>query len=204
MTAKVVDARGMVCPKPLIMTKKALNELALNESMVVWIDNETSKLNVQRFLEDNHMDTLVNEKEGYFELHVTKRESSLTHPDAQSYCQPSTQAKKPHVVAISSNIMGSGDHDLGEILIKAFINTIREVSPLPSSIIFYNRGIFLALENSPVHDSLIELHQKGVEILVCGTCADYFDKKSSVKIGTISNMYTIIERLTQAGHVIKP
>ncbi|MFW5774775.1 MAG: sulfurtransferase-like selenium metabolism protein YedF [Chitinivibrionales bacterium] len=202
MAQKIVDARGEVCPKPLIMTKKALNQLAVNETMVVQIDNETSKQNVERFLKDNHMDAQVRHKEGFFELLVTKRKQQLSHPDAAAYCTP--EPRKPHVVAVSSDTMGSGDHDLGEILIKAFINTLHEVEPLPGAIVFYNRGIFLALENSPVIDSLHYLHNKGVEILVCGTCADYFDKKSSVKVGVISNMYTILETLTRAGHVVKP
>ncbi|MFP4417104.1 MAG: sulfurtransferase-like selenium metabolism protein YedF [Fibrobacterota bacterium] len=202
MNKKIVDARGMLCPKPLIMTKKALNELAVNQTMIVQIDNETSKQNVERFLNDNHMETEVLENNGFFELHVTKREQQLASPDAESYCTP--EPSKPHVVAVGSDVMGMGDHDLGEILMKAFINTLHEVSPLPGAVVFYNRGIFLALENSPVIDSLKKLHQKGVTILVCGTCADYFDKKSSVKVGITSNMYTILETMTQAGHVIKP
>jgi selenium metabolism protein YedF len=100
--------------------------------------------------------------------------------------------------------MGSGSDELGSILMKAFVNTIKEVKPLPSKIIFYNSGILLAIEGSPLVPSLRELEAAGVEVLVCGTCANYHNKKDLVRTGTISNMYTILEALTSADRIIKP
>jgi selenium metabolism protein YedF len=93
---------------------------------------------------------------------------------------------------------------LGTILIKAFINTLPETTATPKTIIFLNSGIFLALKDSPVLDSLIKLEQSGVEILTCGTCLDYYKKKEELGVGNISNMYDILERLSQAGNVIYP
>ena len=100
--------------------------------------------------------------------------------------------------------MGVGDDDLGSILAKALINTIKEVEPLPESILFYNGGVFLALKDSPVVQPLQELSDRGVKILVCGTCLDFYGKKAEVGVGIVSNMYDILQALTDAGHVVMP
>lgn len=109
-----------------------------------------------------------------------------------------------HVISISSDRMGSGADDLGSILIKGFINNIAKVSTLPKKIIFYNAGALLVTEGSPVLDSLKELEDKGVAILVCGTCADFFGIKEKVSVGEISNMPTIMESLSNASKIISP
>ena len=128
--------------------------------------------------------------------------AELAKPDAAAYCSSTPAA--PHVIVVKSTLMGIGDDALGELLLKACINTIKEVTPLPGAIVFYNSGIFMALDDSPVIESLRELEKSGVKILVCGTCADFFQKKEQIHIGTISNMYTILETITNAGKVIEP
>lgn len=202
MKSSTVDARGQVCPKPLILTKKALNETADGGRLTVLIDNDTSRQNVERFLRDNGMTVETSEEGGVFTLHVTKTRRQLSHPQAEAYC--TTQPRTPHAVCIKSDRMGFGDDELGSILIKAFVNTIAETEPLPGTIILYNSGINLALTDSPVLDALKELEQSGVKILVCGTCADYFGKKDQVAVGIVSNMYDISQALASASHVVYP
>jgi selenium metabolism protein YedF len=202
MENKIVDARGMVCPKPLIMTKTALMELAPGQSMTVLIDNETSKQNVERFLQDNGAASATTEKNGAYTLTVTKGESVLSHPDAELYCEP--PLKKSYVILFRNDKLGTGPDELCNILIKTFINTIKEVSPLPTALVFYTNGINLALEGSAVLAPLKELENRGVAILVCGTCLDYFNKKADLRVGKVSNMFTILETLSGAGHVIEP
>lgn len=109
-----------------------------------------------------------------------------------------------HIISIPNDKMGSGSDELGAILIKGFINTIGKTAPLPEKIIFYNAGAKLVTTESPVLESLIELETRGVTILVCGTCADFFNIKDQVAVGTISNMPTILESLTSACKVITP
>ena len=86
MDEKVVDARGQLCPKPLIMTKKALKELSAGQPLRILIDNETSKQNVLRFLSDNGIDAECTENSGIFNLNLFGAPSELINPDAQSYC----------------------------------------------------------------------------------------------------------------------
>jgi selenium metabolism protein YedF len=112
--------------------------------------------------------------------------------------------KEGHVILIKNDKMGFGPDELGSILIKGFLSAVRETAPRPGAIIFYNQGIHLAVEGSPVLETLKALEEMGVRILVCGTCLNYFDKKESLRAGRISNMYEITETLTRAPHIIAP
>jgi selenium metabolism protein YedF len=204
MSETTVDARGQICPVPLIMTKKTLGEVALGDTLRILIDNEVSKNNVERFLADNGFASTCAVVGGLFTLTVAKSKADLVRTDTESYCASSPRPAGDHVFLIASDKMGSGSDELGTILMKAFINTIKEVKPLPSKIIFYNSGILLAAEDSPLVASIRELESAGVEVLVCGTCVNYYGKKDVIRVGTISNMYTILESLTAAGRIIKP
>jgi selenium metabolism protein YedF len=184
------------------MAKKALKEIGVGDTFEILIDNETSRQNVERFLRDNGAETSCAEKDGVFALTARKVRDDMPSPDEAAYCTP--PAPRPHAIAISRDRMGHGDDELGGILIKAFVNTIKEVSPLPSAIVFYNSGIFLTVEGSPLVEPLTDLESRGVKILVCGTCADYYKKKADVRVGTVSNMYDIVQTLTSAGHVVAP
>jgi len=201
MSETTVDARGQMCPKPLIMTKKALAELAVGREMSVLIDNEASRRNVCRFLEDNGAEATWTEAAGVFTIRVKKTSGRTPQTKAEDYC---ASPARSYAIAVNNDKMGFGPDELGRMLIKAFINTIGEAPSLPGVIAFYNNGVYLAVEGSPVIDSLMELQSRGVKILVCGTCLDYFDEIGQLKVGTVSNMYDIIEALTAAGHVVVP
>lgn len=202
MGKKIVDTRGHLCPKPLIMTKKALTEMSNNDELTVILDNDISRQNVFRFLIDNGISVTASEENGIFYLTTGTRPAHLQNTNRESYCKSDIGA--PNVIVISSTTMGKGSDELGEILIKAFINTIKDIAPLPGAIVFYNSGIHLATDTSPVLDSLRHLESLNVKILVCGTCVDYYGKKDNIKVGTISNMYTIMEMLSSSRSVIYP
>lgn len=201
----IIDARGQLCPKPLILTKKAYNNKDIKNNFTVLIDNETSKENVERFLKDNEIKFRTKKKDNYFQLCITKQDN-IIETELENYC-PVPERENisgKHVICFKNDKMGFGDEELGKILIKGFINTIKEVEPLPDKIIFYNSGVKLTLEEFGLLDSLKELEHSGVKILICGTCADYFGIKEKIKVGIISNMYDITESLTKASHVIVP
>ncbi len=92
--------------------------------------------------------------------------------------------------------------ELGKLLIKGFIYTSSEYDKLPKTIVFFNSGVKLTTEGSPCLDDLEKLQDNGVEIISCGTCLDYYGLKEKLKVGEISNMYTIYETLFNAGKVI--
>ena len=205
MDNNVIDARGEICPKPLILTKKAYKDDDIKENFTVLLDNETSKENVERFLHDNEIKFSVEKKDNYFILYVAKQDK-IIKTDPENYCPVSenVEINEKHIICIKNDKMGTGSEELGKILMKGFINTIKEVEPLPGKIIFYNNGVKLTISESGLIDSLKELEKLGIQIMVCGTCADFFGIKDKIEIGIISNMYDITESLTNASHVIYP
>lgn len=205
MTNKIIDARGQLCPKPLILTKKALIDETIEAIFSVIIDNEIAKQNIERFLKDNKVKFQSTKTDDGFKITVNKT-GKIIESAPEEYCTVSSKkvSDDKHIICIKNDKMGFGTDELGNILIKGFINTIKEVKPLPEKIIFYNSGVNLTVQESQVINSLNELEEMGVNILVCGTCADYFKIKDKIAVGTISNMYDIAESLTQASKVIYP
>ena len=201
---KIVDAKGKLCPMPLIMTKKALSEIKENELLKILIDNDTSVKNVTRFLDEHGMKVHIVKVGIVSELTVSKTGIIPESVQVEDYCKIENSNTSNYIVAFQKNRLGDGAEELGNILIKAFINTLPETTLKPKSLIFLNSGIFLALKDSLVLDALKKLEQMGIEILVCGTCLDYYHKKQELEVGIISNMYDIIERLSQTGNIIYP
>lgn len=205
MTIHIVDARGQLCPRPLILAKKALNDQTVINEFVLLIDNETAKENVERFLQDNAVRFQTTKKEGYFQIQVSKTGALIT-ADAEAYCAVEPEKKKTghNLICIKNDKMGFGNEDLGAILLKAFVNTIKEVQPLPRTIVFYNSGVMVTTTTSALLAPLKELESLGVELLICGTCADFYKIKDQIGVGKISNMYNILSSLANAGSIIYP
>ena len=98
----------------------------------------------------------------------------------------------------------SADEALGKTLMKAFIFALTNAQQLPEQIIFYNSGAFLPCEGSDSLEDLQNLEKAGVKITACGTCLNYYGLTEKLRVGTVSNMYDIVETLTAAQSVIRP
>lgn len=108
------------------------------------------------------------------------------------------------VVLIATDKMGHGDDVLGKKLMKAFTYALSEAEELPSHVLLYNGGAFLSQEGAETVEDLKKLEEKGVEILTCGTCTEFFEISETVAVGAITNMYEIVEICTEADSVIRP
>ena len=106
------------------------------------------------------------------------------------------------VVVISADTMGRGDNELGYVLIRNYLHALTEVTPIPETLIFYNSGVRLAAQGSPAIADLSALEERGVKILLCGTCVNHFGLQDRVAAGEISNAYTIAETMLRAGKVV--
>ncbi len=193
---KIVDARGLPCPQPVLLTRNALQE---SDTVTTIVDSDTARHNVARMAEKAGCTVQAEEREDGVYLHIRRGEAM---PGAAPAPQPQP-AGGPLVLVIPSEFMGRGEHEeLGQILMRGFLHTLNEVSPLPDVIIFFNSGVKLVVEGSPVLEDLRTLADQGVQILACGTCLGYYGLKENVAIGEVSNMYTIAETLLQAGKVV--
>jgi selenium metabolism protein YedF len=198
---KTIDARGKACPQPVLMTKDVLETLE-EGTVTVLIDSEISKDNVVRFATSQGCTSEVQTDGEMFTVKVVKGKSVGKGEPAEA----SSERGKPSdtVVYIHTNTMGRGDDDLGNILMKGFLKTLKDVSPKPSRMIFVNKGVFLTTTGSELIQDLRILEEMGIEILSCGTCLDFFHRKESLEVGLASNMYDIASALMQSDKVVMP
>jgi selenium metabolism protein YedF len=202
---KIVDSRGKRCPAPIIETRKALKESVMGELFTVLIDNKTSFLNVSRFLTDNKIKFSVSESSGIWTFEVNNETGKTETTPAEDYCNTAPDmGTVGYAVALASEFMGQGDEKLGKTLVKSFFVALSVMDELPQTIVFYNGGVKLALKDSEVAALLAEIEGKGVEIILCGTCVDFFGLGNQIAVGKIGDMYQILEKLTKAGKVIRP
>jgi selenium metabolism protein YedF len=194
--SKVIDARGLACPQPVILVRKGLME---NSRITAIVDSETAQQNVTRMAVKSGCRVQEEKRPDGIYLNIERNEDPLIEAET---APTSTLAEGPLVLTIPSEYMGRGDEQLGNILIRAFFHTLGEVQPLPDTIIFLNSGVKLAVEGSPVMEDLQALTAKGIQILICGTCLGHYELKDKVIVGEVSNMYTIAEILLRAGKVI--
>lgn len=193
---KVADARGLACPQPVLMTKEALEKTTEGIINVV-VDNEASKENVRRFAQRQGCTVDVVERDGLFHLRIVKGYTCELPVKGEE-----REASHRPVVLITSDKLGD-EEELGRLLMKGFISTLREATCKPSKLLFMNTGVYLTVKGSPVLSVLRDLENMGVEIYSCGTCLDYFDLKNKLAVGQITNMYDTVEHLTGASQVVK-
>jgi selenium metabolism protein YedF len=197
-----VDARGLKCPMPLIETKKAITNADKDTAIKVLIDNETSFKNVSHFLSDNKIEFSSEQNGDEYVIQINKQESNLEEVDAAAYCKPSLPTDNSFVVMFAKDRIGEGSEELGNVLVGGFLTTIKERDVLPEKIILMNSGINLVMKDSPAMPLLKELEGKGVDIVSCGTCLDYYEKMDELAVGRVSNMYEILESMLAVQKVI--
>lgn len=199
--AETIDARGLACPVPVVRTREALRRGALD--LEVLVDNPTARDNVSRFAASQGCAVEVVEEGDCFRIVISRTgETAEGAPGAAAACDASDASGERKVVVLSSDIMGRGDEELGRVLIKAFLNTLAESDTLPWRVVLFNRGVLLAVEGAETVQALVNLSSTGVEILVCGTCLDFFGLKEKVAVGTVSNMYEILSSMLAASNSV--
>lgn len=204
--SEIINAKGLSCPEPVVLTKKALDS---HNEVTVIVDNGTAKENIKRLASHSGCTIdITEESEGIFRMHLMRQQDKEAGKDVVSDClcpqDVPVSSHGPTVLVIASNVMGYGEDNLGAVLMKAFIHTAISLDHRPDIIIFYNTGVKLTASDSDVIDDLKALQEKGVNIMICGTCLNFFDLTGKIGAGNISNMYDIAETLSTAGRIIKP
>jgi len=197
----ILDLRNRPCPEPVVETKRAI-EANPNSVFEILLNHPASVTNVTRMA--TSLGATVEKEElgeGEVKLVVTTGEPA---PKTETAPQPTEAQAGQATVFIKNNYMGLGNEELGRVLMKAFLRTLKSATPLPREIIFINNGVHLTTTGSEEIETLRELAEAGVEIVSCGTCLDYFGKLDKVEVGTVGNMFEIVERLNRAAKIIAP
>jgi len=196
---EILDYSGLACPLPVILTKEALEAGTFPELTVI-VDNEAARDNVTRFARSRGCRVAVAQEGNCYHL-------TITPPAGQSggtcVFPGEDRAPGPTVVVLASDRMGEGDPALGDVLMRAFFQSLVQME-VPQKLLFYNRGVFLTLDDSAVLPELKGLADLGVGLLVCGTCLDFYRVRERLAVGQLSNMFTILETQMQASRIIQP
>jgi len=190
----IIDCKGVLCPIPVVKTKKYFDSIDSGESTVI-VDNLVAKNNIVKLATSSGFKIIVEEKDKLYFIKITKDKSEVVKG-------PLGEDKK-FTLLISTDKLGLGDDNLGEILMKSYIYALSEADLIPNDILFINGGVKLTVEESPVLDSLKKLISRGANILVCGVCLDFYNIKDKLSVGEISNMYTIVQLMNSADNTIK-
>ncbi|MBZ4662537.1 MAG: yedF [Caloramator sp.] len=190
---KRIDCRGLACPKPVIMTKKELDSMVSGEVEVI-VDNQGARENLSKLAQSYGLEYRIEEDAEGIHVIIKKIENKNSNL---------VEDEKNIVITITSDCFGQGDDVLGRALMKSYIYSLTEVEKKPKTLIFVNAGVKLTTEGSDVLESLKILEQQGVEILSCGTCLNFYNLSDKLKIGSVSNMYTIVEKMHDATNTIR-
>ena len=204
---RTIDVRGMACPLPVVNAKKASEGMQAGDVLAVLVDNEIAVQNLLRLAVHKGFEA-ASEKRAEKEFAVTMRisgaaKSVRVEAEEESACIADGR-KKGMLVALSSNVMGSGDEKLGRALMKAFVFALTKQDRLPETILCYNGGAQLSCEGADTLEDLKLLESEGVTILTCGTCLDFYGLKEKLAVGGVTNMYDIVERMENARMIVRP
>ncbi len=193
------DCRGIACPQPVLITKDLIERFP-NELIEIRVDNEASRENVTRFFKSQGWSVSVREaRDGSFFITGAPGTCELSH--GQEAIEKGHEEKL--LVFIPTDVFGTGDDELGRGLMKNFLLTLKEMGKDLWRIVLVNGGVRLAVEGSAVLPSLFELHDAGVDILVCGTCLEYFGLLDKKVVGQTTNMLDIVTSMQIATKVIR-
>ncbi len=197
-----LDCRGLQCPRPVVMARKALDAMP-DGALDVLVSLEVQAANLVQLAEAAGWPTEVEQFGDHFRVTVHKSGPSTAAPASApvAACGPPIANA---TFLFGSDELGHGDPDLGRLLTQLMLRTLADSETPPRRLLFLNTGVRLACEGSPVLDALRALEDRGVEILACGTCLDYLALMAKLGVGRITNMHDIVESLVSAQPLIAP
>ena len=204
MENRTIDARGLACPLPVVNAKKAAAEMT-GGVLTVLVDNEIAVQNLQKFAKQKGYAAegrKLAAREYAVEIHISGAETAAPAEQAP-VCSPDMR-RGGMVVVLSANVMGTGEEKLGRALMKAFVFALTKQDVLPETIVCYNTGAYLSCTGADTLEDLKRLEAEGVNILTCGTCLDFYGIKEQLAVGSVTNMYEIVETMERASTLIRP
>ncbi len=201
-----VNAMGDTCPIPVVKTKEAIRQLGADGGVVeTLVDNDIAVQNLTKMANQKGYG-VESEKLGENEYRVTMTVGAgadLPAESEETVCMvPAGQ--KNTVVVVAADHMGEGEGELGKNLLKAFLYALSQQESLPETILFYNGGASLTCQGSLSLEDLKSMAERGVEILTCGTCLNFYGLTEMLAVGGVTNMYDIVEKQMAADLIVRP
>ncbi len=199
---------GLPCPEPVIRCKKFISEQQ-HKQFVVIVDNEPASENIERFLKKNSYIVNVSKENSKKWLIFAQLEDGAEFPSIlkdetsskTNSSSDSTNGKT--LVIIPSEFFGVGDDELGSRLMENFLATLPELGESLWKVVLLNGGVKLSAQPGKSLDALQNLEKSGIEILVCGTCLEFFTLTSQKQVGQSTNMLDIVTSIDLASKVIR-
>jgi selenium metabolism protein YedF len=190
---EIINVLGKPCPIPVIEAKKALRKIPAGEKIQILVDNDLSRQNLEK---------MAGAAGSPFEYEKREDGNILVTITAAPEARTTDAGCGSLVVAIGRNTMGSGNDELGAILIKGFIYSLTELDKPPEAMLFFNSGVRLTTKGSTALEDLKKLEEKGTVISSCGTCLDFYKLRDKLAAGSVTNMYAIVQAMGEAGRLI--
>lgn len=206
MPIQKLDCRGLACPGPVVACGRIVRQEA-PAALRVLVDNAAAVENVSRFLRANGYTVESAQTEAHLwhvdaARHADAPATAPSAPQAPAAAVPSAGGKT--LVLITTETLGRGDDDLGAKLMDNFLSTLPELGDNLWRVILLNGGVKLAARPGKALDSLRTLETAGVDILVCGTCLDFYQLLDAKAVGQTTNMLDVVSSLALADKVIRP
>lgn len=194
-----IDCKNLPCPAPVLETKKALERLTKGENLSILVNSISAKENVSRFLKTQGFEPEISAKEGEFEISITKMSESVATCEANS-CENLGNLNEK-ILFLKSDKIGNGE--LGKKLIVGFLGALKDIDKNIKKIICVNESVLMSVDEAhPAFNALKELEKRGVEIINCGTCLEFFGKTKELKVGRIGNAFEILNFLFDENKVV--
>lgn len=200
-----IDARGLGCPKPVIMAEEALS--GISEGIIeILVDNEASVKNLARFANKNGFYTENIKEDNYWRVKIVKGypceiARAVEQHSSRAVEEEGHRSSKAYFLIVATDTMGK-EEELGKILMKAFFETMKVYKELPQMIFFLNAGVRLTTTSEDIIPILRGLEAMGVEIFSCGTCLKYYGLESELKVGHRGTTNQIIEGMKDSGKTV--
>jgi len=192
--ATKIDARGLMCPEPVVRTKAALGAIA-EGTVEILVDNETAAGNIQRLAQSQLCAYSVEEEGGYWCIRIVK-----TQGDAGSQAACAVVGERTFLI-VGTDMLGK-DEALGKILIIRFFETMAAGTDLPHTIFFLNAGVNLTPTEDSVVPQIKKLAEKGVNIFSCGTCLKFYDIEAKLAVGKTGSMDQVVDAVIGPDRVV--
>lgn len=189
-----IDCRNWRCPKPVIEVRKAM--LAAPDVVVcALVEDSVARQNLLRLA--STIGWSIQEK-------IVDGIAALEFSPAITTAAVATCAGGASVVLVAAATMGSGNDELGRILLRNFLLTLAELEIPPAAIYFINDGVKLVVQGDDNVEILQKLADLGIDLAACGLCLEFFGLKEKVAVGRITNMLDIVQGMANAGSVLRP